>query len=99
MLTTDSDVYRVSKRLEELLVDFVRSSVERVYGLRVLKSGISPPNRAVFYDFYFELEDGSVVKVDLKSAYKAQKSLAPATVQAMLKRARQQVDLVGMWTL
>jgi hypothetical protein len=94
MQTRYPDVYLVSKSLEELLVDAVRFLVERAYGLRVLKSWISPPDRAVFYDFYFELEDGSGVKVDLKSAYKARKSLAPDTVQAMQERARQQVDLV-----
>jgi hypothetical protein len=93
MQTRYPDVYLVSKSLEELLVDAVQFSVEQVYRLRVLRCQISPPTTAVSYDYRFQLEDGSQILVDLKSAYKARKYLADKTVEAMLKRALEQVDL------
>jgi hypothetical protein len=94
MQTRYPDVYLVSKSLEELLVDAVQFSVEQVYRLRVLRSYISPPDIAAGYDFSFQLEDGSQILVDLKSAYKARRYITPKTVEDMLKRARQRVDLV-----
>jgi hypothetical protein len=87
-------VYQVSKSLEEQLANPVQSCVEQVYRLRVLRSSISPPTIAAYYDYSFQLEDGSQILVDLKSAYKACKYIAPDTVKAMFKRAHQQVDLV-----
>jgi hypothetical protein len=86
--------YHVSKKLEQLLIPYVVQLVQQVYGLPVRTYTITTSLRAVDHDYQLVLADGKTVKADLKSAFEARYSVAPATVQDATKRAFTGVDLV-----
>lgn len=86
--------YDVSKELEQLVSPHVVQLIQQVYGLPVLTCTITTSLRAVDHDYQLVLADGKTVKADLKSAFEARYSVAPATVQDATKRALTGVDLV-----
>lgn len=88
------EVYRVSKLLEVVLAPHVVQQASKVYKKTVHLCSISPPDKAIGYDYLLVFEDGSTVKADLKSAYQAKYKIAPATVQNAMFRAQHGVDLV-----
>ena len=86
-------VYDLSKELEQLLSPYVVQLAQQVYGLPVQTYTITTSLQAVDHDYRLELADGKTVKADLKSAFEARYSIAPATVQDATKRAFTRVDL------
>ena len=88
------EVYHVSKSLEMVLAPHVEQLASKAYKRTVRLRCISPPDMAVGYDYLLECEDGSTVEADLKCAYQAKYTIAPATVQDAMFRAQHGVDLV-----